>query len=139
MEFYGNRSIVALKECIDQAKSPTAGIKNFFKALIKKTQDKTDVGCLVVNTLLEMSSHNATIQSHANKHLNAVETELCKALEKAKALNELAPDVEPKTLAKYLMINIWGLRVLAKTGTINSQTQSHYKDQVLAQILVFFK
>ncbi len=139
MEFYGNRSLTALKDSINHAESPTKGIADFFRALINKTQDRDDMGCLVVNTLLEMSSHNATIQLHANKHLNAVEAELCKALEKAKTLDELAPDVDPKTLAKYLMVNIWGLRVLAKTGTMNEQTQSHYKDEVLDQILRFFK
>ncbi len=139
MEFYGNRSLTALKDSINHAESPTKGIADFFRALINKTQDRDDMGCLVVNTLLEMSSHNETIQLHANKHLNAVEAELCKALEKAKTLDELAPDVDPKTLAKYLMVNIWGLRVLAKTGTMNEQTQSHYKDEVLDQILRFFK
>ena len=139
MEFYGNRSLTALKDSINHAESPTKGIADFFRTLINKTQDRDDMGCLVVNTLLEMSSHNETIQLHANKHLNAVEAELCKALEKAKILDELAPDVDPKTLAKYLMVNIWGLRVLAKTGTMNEQTQSHYKDEVLDQILRFFK
>lgn len=137
MEFYGNRSLANLKNYINDAETPATGIENFFRALIAKTEDKNDMGCLVVNTLLEMSSHNATIQAHANKHLNAIETELCKALEKAKAADELIPHVEPTTLAKYLMVNIWGLRVLAKTGTMTHQPQ--YKDEVLEQILRFFK
>ena len=137
LEFYGNRSLATLKQFINNAESPAKGIEAFFQALIKKTTDKDDMGCLVVNTILEMSSHNAKIQAQANKQLNLIETELCNALEKAKSLDELIPNVDPKTLAKYLMVNIWGLRVMAKTRSMNNQTNC--KDEVLEQILRFFK
>ncbi len=137
MEFYGNRSLATLKQFMIEAESPLKGIENFFQALINKTEDKNDKGCLIVNTLLEMSSHNPIIQNHANMQLKAVETELCNVLEEAKTLGEISSNANPKTLAKYLMVNIWGLRVLAKTGTmtetINQQTQS--KNEVLKQIL----
>lgn len=133
MEFYGNRSLAALKLFTNDVESPLKGIENFFRALINKTEDKNRRGCLLVNTLLEMSSHNAKIQAQANKKLKAVETELSEVLERAKQLGELSENTNPKILAKYLMVNIWGLRVLAKTGTMNHQKQS--KNEVLEQIL----
>jgi TetR/AcrR family transcriptional repressor of nem operon len=137
MEFYGNRSLTTLKQFITEAESPLKGIENFFQVLINKTEDKNDKGCLIVNTLLEMSSHNPIIQQHANMQLKAVETELFNVLEEAKRLGEISSNANPKTLAKYLMVNIWGLRVLAKTGTMNNQTQS--KNEVLEQILSAIK
>lgn len=133
MSFYGNRSLDNLKQHLSEAASPIQGISKFFTVLINKTEDKNDKGCLIVNTLLEMSSHNASIQAQANKQLSGVENELFNALEKAQEIGELSLNTNPKALAKYFMVNIWGLRVLAKTGTMHSQTQS--KKQVLAQIL----
>jgi len=137
MKFYGERSLTALKSFLNNADTPLKGIENFFGELINKTQNNKDQGCLVVNTLLEMSSHNSTIQTQANNLLEANENELFKALEKAKTLGELTSNANPKVLAKYLMVNIWGLRVLAKTGSMHGQTQS--RDEVLEQILSVLK
>lgn len=137
IKYYGNDSLLNLKQFLTNTDSPLEGIENFFKALINKTQNKNDKGCLVVNTLLEMSSHNSNIQAQANKQLGAIEAEFCNALKKAQTLKQLSSTENPKTLAKYFMVNIWGLRVLAKTGTMQSQTQT--KDEVLKQILRVLK
>ena len=64
LEFYGNRSLESLKQFVKNADSPIKGIESFFRALIDRTQDEKDKGCLVVNTLLEMSSHNSSIQGN---------------------------------------------------------------------------
>jgi TetR/AcrR family transcriptional repressor of nem operon len=45
-------------------------------------------------------------------------------------MGELSADKNPADLAKFLMVNIWGLRVMAKT---NPDAQS--ADIVLKQIL----
>lgn len=137
LEFYGNRSLNSLRQIIVNAESPKKGIESFFHVLVHKSEDEDQIGCLVVNTLLEMSSHNPTIQAQANKQLDAIETELFQTLEQAKKLGELASYTNPKILAKYLMVNIWGLRVLAKTGTMNKQEQA--KNDVLNQILKAIK
>ena len=133
LNFYGQRSLKSLKQFIVDAKSPIDGIENFFTVLIDKTQDKDHCGCLLVNTILEMSSHNSVIKDLANKQLKANETELKKALDKAKTSRELSANINTQALAKYLMVNIWGLRVLAKTGTMIGQEQ--HKDEVLKQIM----
>lgn len=136
LELYGKRSLATLQQFIAEADSPLIGIENFFHALINKTNDENKNGCLLVNTILEMSSHNASIQAQANMQLKTVETELFTALEKSQNLGELSAQANPKTLAKYLMVNIWGLRVMAKTGSLKQDTEA--KEAVLAQILKAF-
>jgi len=136
LDFYGKRSLATLKQFIAEADSPLLGIENFFQALINKTNDENQNGCLLVNTLLEMSSHNSSIQAQASKQLNAVETELFTALKKSQILGELSAQANPETLAKYLMVNIWGLRVMAKTDSLKEDTDA--KEAVLAQILKAF-
>ena len=124
LEFYGSRSLATLQQFISDADSPLIGIRNFFDALINKPQEESKKGCLLVNTILEMSSHNATIQAQANKQLKAVETDLFDALTKAQNLGELTDQADLKSLAKYLMVNIWGLRVMAKTGQLNNKFEA---------------
>ena len=86
LEFYGQRSLKSLQQHIFNAKSPIEGIEKFFSILIDKTQDKDHCGCLLVNTILEMSSHNSAIKAQANKQLNANEAVLKKALRYSKII-----------------------------------------------------
>ena len=133
LEFYGSLSLATLQQFISDADSPLIGIRNFFDALINKPQEEIKRGCLLVNTILEMSSHNATIQAQANKQLKAVETELFDALTKAQNLGELTDQADLKSLAKYLMVNIWGLRVMAKTGQLNDNFEA--RDSLVDNIM----
>lgn len=137
LEYYGSRSLATLQEFISNETSPLEGIEEFFNALINKPYDESQKGCLIVNTILEMSSHNETIQAQANKQLKLVETELFEALTKAQDIGELSQKAEPEHLAKYLLVNIWGLRVMAKSGQLNSSSQS--KDAIVNQIMSTLK
>lgn len=39
-------------------------------------------------------------------------------------MGEISANAKQKTLTKYLIVNIWGLKVLAKTGNIENQSQA---------------
>jgi TetR/AcrR family transcriptional repressor of nem operon len=132
LEFYGQRSLEKLRRHIEASASPLAGIESFLSKLVKTGQD--DRGCLIVNTILEMSSHNPRIQALANKRLKAIEDQLLSVLQQAQTLGELPVKANPKALAKYLMVSIWGLRVMAKTNPDHDEA-----DIVLAQILASLK
>lgn len=128
LEFYGQRSIAKLKQFMKESDSSLAGIEAFLEAISK---NKDARGCLMVNTVLEMSSHNKKVQAQANRQLQAVEDELVKGLQQAQAMGEIPENKKPEDLAKFLMVNIWGLRVLVKTNP-----DSESADIVLQQILV---
>jgi len=84
-----------------------------------------------------MTTHNPIIQARANKQLYAVEAELLKTLKIAREQGELSIKTEPETLAKYLMVNIWGLRVMAKSGYLNNDVSNSKKaviDEVLSNL-----
>ena len=132
LEFYGQRSVKNFRKYMEDSDSPLAGIETFLTAIFDKSKDSR--GCLIVNTILEMSSHNEKVQAQANKLLQAVENELIKGLQQAQAKGEISINKNSQALAKYLMLNIWGLRVLAKT---NPDPKS--ADIVLEQILVSLK
>jgi len=130
LEFYGQRSVAQLKHYLDESDSPLAAIESFLNGIVGKCKSNDKRGCLIVNTMLEMSSHNKEVQSKANTQLQAVEDELVKALQQAQEMGEISENRNPEDLAKFLMVSIWGLRVLAKT---NPDAKS--ADIVLQQIL----
>lgn len=116
LEFYGKRSVAHLKQCIENSGSPLEGIEKFLAGIVDKSEGIDKRGCLMVNTILEMSSHNEKVQAQAKQQLQSVEDELLKALLQAQEDGELSADKEPVALAKFLMVNIWGFRVLSKTN-----------------------
>ena len=130
LEFYGQRSVAQLKKYLDESGSPLKAIEMFLSAIVDKSKNKDKRGCLIVNTMLEMSSHNKTVQAKGNMQLQAVEDELVKGLYQAQAMGEISKNKSPEDLAKFLMVSIWGLRVLAKTNP-----DPKIADIVLEQIL----
>lgn len=116
LAYYGRQSIERLQVCLDMAETPLQGVRKFIENIgetILRKQDQR--GCFLVNTVLELSPGRKTINAEVNKYFNAIEAHLFAALVAAHDAGELSPNRNPAVLAKYLMVNIWGLQVLAKT------------------------
>ena len=132
LDYYGQRSIDKAQRYIDEATTPLVGVKTFLEKLADEMMsDKKQRGCFLVNTVLEMSSHNSKIQDQVNKQLNSIESLLLSALKSAQASGELSADKNPVVLAKYLLVNIWGLRVLAKTDASKNDIEANLEQLLL--------
>ena len=117
LEHYGQQTISKARQCLDEAQSPLDGIKRFLGRIAEDMiGDRSHRGCFLVNTILEMSPHSKKIQEKATQQLNVVEALLADALGEAIKRGELSPRTKPEVLARFVMVNIWGLRVLSKTG-----------------------
>lgn len=116
IDFYGRRSVASIQHCLDQAGTPLEGIRAYFKELEKEAKkDRLKRGCFLVNTMLELGSHNEKVRLRLNHYLEAIEACFRNALQIASEKGELSPEKDPAALAKFLMTNIWGIRVLNKT------------------------
>ena len=115
IDLYGQLSVEHVQHCLDQANTPLEGIKAYFKQLEKEAiKDRQRRGCFLVNTMLELGSHNEDVRTRLNIYLEAIETCFRKALQSACVNGELPPEKDPAALAKFLMASIWGIRVLNK-------------------------
>jgi len=116
LEYYGDRSINKLQGCLETADSPLGGIRKFFGIIADVLMDEQEQrGCFLVNTVLELSPKNAGIKKAVKTHFSKMEAIMRQFLEKARRSGELAPTKHPEILARYLMVNLWGLQVFAKT------------------------
>jgi len=117
LDYYAKEFISNLIDTLRQSETPLSGIENIVKNISGQTLSKHHpLGCFLINTVVEATPDDMQILESANKHLETVEEILYVALLEAKESGELTSLQDAKVLAKFLMVNIWGLRVLAKTN-----------------------
>ncbi|MCK5830524.1 MAG: TetR/AcrR family transcriptional regulator [Methylococcales bacterium] len=117
LNYYGERSVDTLNTLINEAESPLQGIKAFILKQINGIRDKTNQkGCFLINTVLEATSDEIAIKDEIKKNLSVIESILLSALLLSQKEGELPENQNPRDLVKFLMINLWGLQVLAKTN-----------------------
>jgi len=132
LEHYSQHSIQKLQDCLKKSDTPLKGVRTFIETIVEGMMScKEQRGCFLVNTVLEISPGKTLINEIVQKHLKATEAHLVAALTDALEAGELSPNQNPEVLAKYLLVNIWSLQVLAKTNPDSESVKS-----MLAQILL---
>jgi TetR/AcrR family transcriptional regulator, transcriptional repressor for nem operon len=105
---------------VAQLNAPGAGleeIRNFFRDSVKAlTTPGPRRACLVVNTILERGSEDAEALLHCNHARAGLERTFRRALAQAKSRGELAEGLDLEATATFLVVQDYGLNVLAKTG-----------------------
>jgi len=134
LNYYGQQSSTNLRLCLESAATPLQGIRNFIERIGETiVSGKKQCGCFLVNTMLELSPEKEVIKQEVNKYFQAIESIIRTALISAHESGELPPDRDPEALAKYLMVSIWGLQVLAKTNPDEKSIRSVIK-QILSML-----
>ncbi|GGT67983.1 TetR/AcrR family transcriptional regulator [Actinomadura citrea] len=72
------------------------------------------LGCLVVNTAVELAARDAEAARLVEASWNFLEASLTTALTRARAQGELSPDKDPRALARLLLVLFQGMRVLGR-------------------------
>jgi len=91
-------------------------LEEYFLSLIETEQNRR-LGCLLVNTSIELSPHNSQIDKDLQKSFKKVENIFYQVLEKAQNNNEIDSNKDISLIAKYLLNNVYGIRVSARAGS----------------------
>lgn len=133
---FGNKEgllLAALQEYTDQiesvflglfARCQTAreGVEALLQGIIDDAVSGTaSDGCLLINTLLEMSGHNSRVCDAVNKHLARVENCFYELLIRARNEGSISEDAECKELALFLMGTVWSLRIMSRVVPVDPQ------------------
>lgn len=104
---------------------PLQRIHQFFAHLLKESaRDKELRGCLLVNTLLEVSAEDAEINQRVTGMLQKVELEFRKVLEEARGSGELPAHKNTEALARTLISGVFGMRVYNRMNPGKKALQS---------------
>ena len=116
LDVYFEDMMQFISTTLHSEKPPMQRIELLFEKLISQsTRDRDRKGCLLVNTLLEVSIHDVEINTSIKKMFQKVESELKRVLEECKDRGDLDNNKTPAELASFLVSGIYGLRVYNKT------------------------
>src|ERR671916_1592838 len=73
-------------------------------------------GCLLANTAVELAPHDPEVAAKISRYVRRTEEAFAGALVRARAAGEI-PAGDPKVLARFLVSNLHGLRLLARAGS----------------------
>ena len=106
---------------LNDGESPVENIREFFCEMIDRPYDKQCIGCLVVNTVVELAPHDELAAEVVNGILNNIEKAFYDCLLKAQALGEISGESNIKALASYFASSTHGLLVTGKSAAGRNQ------------------
>ncbi|MDE2423023.1 MAG: TetR/AcrR family transcriptional regulator [Betaproteobacteria bacterium] len=113
---YGQQ-LVANTEALLSQYSPKKAIIEYFQYLAGEVcTNSAPHGCLLVNSLLELSRLDDKVKQAVEQYIDQMEQHFKKTINEAIALGEIKPSQDPQELATTLMVSMWGIRVLCETS-----------------------
>jgi TetR/AcrR family transcriptional repressor of nem operon len=108
-----------------QEHAPKEAIIALFDVAATSIQnDENPAGCLLVNTAIELSPHDAEIAGLIQSSFDAVESFFGEMIESAKRDRTVSPSIQPGETAKALLGLFLGLRVLARSNADHTTKQA---------------
>ena len=74
-------------------------------------------GCLLANSAVELAPHDPEVAGRISRYVRRTEEAFTGALARARESGEIPAEGDPKALARFLVSNLHGLRVLARAGS----------------------
>lgn len=96
--------------------SPLEAIGTFFREVIKVSiNDKSQRGCMLVNTALEIGPEDVELQEFVAKEFSSIETFFAKCIKAGQSDGSVRSDIRATESAKMLLSVLLGIRVLARS------------------------
>jgi len=89
----------------------------FFKSVVIDSARTAPSGmCMLVKTISELTEENSELLIESKRHLNTIEQEFQCILNNAKLQGELKESEDTPRLARYLQMQLMGLRTYARAN-----------------------
>jgi len=100
-------------------------IENFFNQFLTLNKSDTPCGCFLIATASELPSHDQAVSQFIQQFTQALKTLLLNCLTEAKKNHQIKTDHDIKAIANFLVVNIFGLMTLHRSG-VRTQTLKHH-------------
>jgi TetR/AcrR family transcriptional repressor of nem operon len=102
---------------LDEAADPAQAIRRMFQATYEAFMtEQPRKGCLMVNTLNEMASHDEEVEEIIRENRQALEEAYARAIRRGQQQGRIEKTHQPRVLARYLVNSLWGLTTNIKLG-----------------------
>ncbi len=108
---------------LDAAPDPIQGLKKFFKDLVTSAA-KSDCGCLLVNSAMEIAPHDVELATDIRAGLNEIEAGLRRAIEASQRSCLIPRSESAVDLSRLLLAAVVAILVLSRAGGDRSLLES---------------
>ncbi|SIT07305.1 TetR/AcrR family transcriptional regulator [Neptunomonas antarctica] len=114
---YSSAMSALLQEKIQQQGTPLSGLQEFIHCVvIDNRKSAPSEMCMLVKTVAEITDSNPALLRESQALLKKAELGFARLLEQAQAQGELPASADPKALAKYMQVQMIGLRTYLRTS-----------------------
>ncbi len=117
LQYYAEQGMARLTACSEATSSPLAALKMFMKTLISGNcaTAPSDM-CMLVKTVSELTEENAELLCEAKRLLHMMENAFAALFAQAQSCGELDETKDPAALARYMQVQIMGLRTYLRAN-----------------------
>ena len=116
LDRYVEQQGAQLQQTLEQTPSAKEGLRRAFDSIVSAAMQGDRRGCILVNTAVELPVHDEQTERSLCAKLAHVEDLLRDNVRRAQAAGEISRKHSPETLGRFLMNNLRGMRVMAKTA-----------------------
>jgi TetR/AcrR family transcriptional repressor of nem operon len=117
LKHYRQQMIQHMIETVDNSKDIEQTLRNVFNSIkAEALGSKNPKGCFMVNSTIELAQEDKEISDIVNSMMSDLEDALSRAIKRGQDGGEFSTKYSPRTLARFLMNSINGLRVAAKSN-----------------------
>ena len=117
LENYKKSAMDGMKAIVDDTASAKAAIRKMFESTVADLlTDSQHKGCFMVNAAVEMAPHDQEINKMLCENDRQLEKYFNDAIKKGQSTGEISNRQDSHALAQFILNNIKGVRVTAKSG-----------------------
>jgi TetR/AcrR family transcriptional repressor of nem operon len=117
LDVYIEDAIRKVGETLHSNQSPKAAIRQAFSQQVDFSSGKDGLrGCFVVLSAVEMLPRDEEVSARISRLFRRLQDLYAAAVIRAQGLGEIDPGLDERTLARFLVCQIQGMRVLGKAG-----------------------
>ena len=124
IDFYQQSLVDEIHKSLINSRTSKTFLKNLLENVIAEAALKKKKGCLLVNTVNELSYRDKKVSKAVSVAFNNVENVIQLAVEQGKKEGTIKTSVRTETLVNYIITNISGLRTMVKSGVDEARLSS---------------
>ncbi|MBB3659788.1 TetR/AcrR family transcriptional repressor of nem operon [Rhizobium sp. BK650] len=125
LDAYIEDAIRTVGETLHSNPSPKAALREAFSRQVDLSSGTDGLrGCFVVLAAVEMLPEDKEVSARISRLFRRLQDLYAAAIIRAQALGEIDPGLDERTLARFLVCQIQGMRVLGKAGADREETRA---------------
>ncbi|WP_415889881.1 TetR/AcrR family transcriptional regulator [Neptuniibacter sp. SY11_33] len=135
LNHYAKASLARLTESTHTSESPLGALKAFIKTVVLNCREDTPSEmCMLVKAIAELTEENGELLDEAKGLLKAVEQALTQLIEQAQAAGEVDSSKDAARLARYIQMQLIGLRVYARVSPDEDELVAMIDDSIASMV-----